>query len=63
MNELEKPYAVVIAEKSVPYTLHDSFWIPCSAKFITLGASATTSGVIQIYEVVDGKIELFKEVR
>lgn len=63
MNELDKPYVVVLSEKSVPYTLQCSFWIPCSAKFVTLGASASSSGIIQINEICDGKIQLFKDVR
>lgn len=63
MNELDKPYIVVLSEKSVPYTLQSSFWIPCSAKFVTLGASASSNGIIQIHEICDGKIQLFKDVR
>lgn len=62
MNDFEKPFIIVLSDKPVSYNIYSTFWIPCSAKFITFGSQTSTNGIVQIHEVVDGKIKLFQEV-
>lgn len=58
----EKPQIISHIQKSLNYTVFDSKWIPCSAKFVCLGNFARGTGVMQIYEVQHGEVQLVKEV-
>ncbi|XP_030604101.1 dynein axonemal assembly factor 10 [Archocentrus centrarchus] len=57
-----KPQIIAHIQKSLNYTVFDSKWIPCSAKFVCLGNFPRGTGVIQIYEVHQGEAQLIKEV-
>lgn len=58
----EKPQIIAHIQKSLNYTVFDSKWIPCSAKFVCMGNFARGTGVMQIYEVQHGEVQLVKEV-
>lgn len=58
----EKPQIISHIQKSLNYTVFDSKWIPCSAKFVCLGNFARGTGVMQIYEVQHGEVQLVKEL-
>lgn len=60
---LEKPQIIAHVQKSLNYTVFDSKWVPCSAKFVCMGNFARGTGVMQIYEVQKGEVQLVKEVR
>lgn len=59
---MEKPQIILHVQKSMNYTIFDSKWIPCSAKFVVLGNYARGTGALQIYEVSHGDVNLVKEV-
>ncbi|TWW78388.1 dynein axonemal assembly factor 10 [Takifugu flavidus] len=59
---LAKPQIITHIQKSLNYTVFDSKWIPCSARFICLGNFPRGTGVMQIYEVQRGEVQLIKEV-
>lgn len=44
------------------YSLFDTKWIPCSAKFVVMGSRPRGSGIIQIYEVSSGELKLVKDI-
>ena len=58
----EKPQIIAHIQKSLNYTIFDTKWIPCSAKFVCMGNFARGTGVMQIYEVQHGEVQLVKEV-
>ncbi|XP_029558991.1 dynein axonemal assembly factor 10 isoform X1 [Salmo trutta] len=58
----EKPQIIAHVQRSLNYTVFDSKWIPCSAKFVCLGNYARGTGVMQIYEVEHGEVKLIKEI-
>uniref|UniRef100_A0A3B3RN11 Dynein axonemal assembly factor 10 n=1 Tax=Paramormyrops kingsleyae TaxID=1676925 RepID=A0A3B3RN11_9TELE len=58
----EKPQIISHIHKSLNYTVFDSKWIPCSAKFVCMGNFARGTGVMQIYEVERGEVHLVKEI-
>lgn len=60
---LEKPQIIAHTQKSLNYTLFDCKWIPCSAKFVCMGNFARGTGVLQVYEVQHGDVQLVKEVK
>ncbi|KAK7603791.1 hypothetical protein V9T40_003790 [Parthenolecanium corni] len=61
MHEFNKPFIVTLCEKTVPYKISRSFWIPCSAKFISLCSNPSNDGKVQIFEIQKGQIEQFHE--
>ncbi|CAL8258789.1 unnamed protein product [Lota lota] len=58
----EKPQIISHIQKSLNYTIFDCKWIPCSAKFVCLGNLARGTGVMQIYEVHQGELQLIREI-
>uniref|UniRef100_A0A671T6S6 WD repeat-containing protein 92 n=1 Tax=Sinocyclocheilus anshuiensis TaxID=1608454 RepID=A0A671T6S6_9TELE len=61
-SALEKPQIIAHIQKSLNYTVFDSRWVPCSAKFVCMGNFARGTGVVQIYEVQHGELQLVKEI-
>ena len=59
---MDKPQIIAHVQKQMNYTLFDSKWIPCSAKFVVLGNHPRGTGALQVYEVSHGDIKLIKEV-
>lgn len=53
---------ISVVEKSLNYSVFDVKWIPCSAKFVVLGSKTKGCGVLQVYELNSGKIDLVKEI-
>ena len=60
---MDKPQIILHVQKSLNYTIFDTKWIPCSAKFVVLGNYARGTGALQIYEVSHGDVNLVKEVK
>lgn len=61
-SPLSKPQVISHIQKSLNYTVFDSKWIPCSAKFVCMGSFPRGTGVMQIYEVQQGEARLLREV-
>ncbi|KAG8323518.1 dynein axonemal assembly factor 10 [Homalodisca vitripennis] len=59
---MDKPQIICHIEKSLPFTLYDSLWIPSSAKFVLLGSQPRGSGVLQVYEINEGDASVIKNV-
>lgn len=62
MTTFEKPQIIVHIQKGLNYTVFDCKWVPCSAKFVTMGNFARGTGVIQVYEIQRGDVKLLREV-
>ncbi|XP_014205828.1 WD repeat-containing protein 92-like isoform X2 [Copidosoma floridanum] len=61
-QRLAKPIIISHIEKSLDYSVFDTKWIPCSAKFVVLGSRPRGTGLIQIYEVASGGVTLIKNI-
>lgn len=61
-ESLEKPQIIIHLEKQLNYTVYDTKWIPCSAKFVVLGSHPRNTGAVQIYELSKGELKLVSEV-
>lgn len=59
---MDKPQIICHIEKSLPFSLFDACWIPCSAKFVVLGSKPRGTGVLQIYEITEGDAKVIKDV-
>ena len=53
---------LVHIEKPVNYTLFEVKWIPFSSQIVTLGSHPRGTGVMQIYDMSKGQLNLLKEV-
>lgn len=60
---MTKPQILVLNEKQVDFTLFAVKWVPCSSRLVALGSHPRGTGVLQIYGLTKGKLELVKEVR
>lgn len=58
---MDKPQIIAHVQKAMNYTLFDSKWIPCSAKFVVLGNHPRGTGALQVYEVTHGDVKLVTE--
>jgi len=59
---MDKPQIIAHFQKSVNFTLFDTKWVPCSAKFVVLGEHPRGTGALHVYEVAKGDAVLIKEV-
>ncbi|XP_065785108.1 dynein axonemal assembly factor 10 [Muntiacus reevesi] len=62
MSAFEKPQVISHIQKGLNYTVFDCKWMPCSAKFVTMGNFARGTGVIQLYEIQQGDLKLLREI-
>lgn len=62
MDTLNAPQIIEHISHSLPYTPFDVKWIPCSAKFVVVGQTPRAKGIIQIYQMNQGKLEIVNEV-
>ncbi|XP_071963402.1 dynein axonemal assembly factor 10-like [Antedon mediterranea] len=59
---MEKPQIIVHLQKSLNYTLFDTKWIPRSAKMVVLGNHPRGTGVMQIFELSHGQVNLIHDI-
>lgn len=59
---MDKPFIFTHIEHLVNYNIFDIKWIPESAKFAVLGGKSNGAGIINIFELNDGKLELLTEI-
>lgn len=60
---INKPQIIEHAHKSVTQTVYETRWIPSSARFVVLGSPPRGTGLMQIYTLSQGSVELLHEVR
>jgi len=57
-----KPQIIEHVHKSLTETVYDTKWIPCSARFVLLGSPPRQTGLIKIFNLVKGDVELQAEL-
>lgn len=58
---MDKPYVLCHIEKAVDFTIFDTRWLPCSAKCVVLGNKPNGKGVLRIFEMNAGHLDVVKE--
>ncbi|XP_066849500.1 dynein axonemal assembly factor 10 [Anser cygnoides] len=58
----ERPQVVAHVQQALSYTLFDCKWVPRSARLLCLGSAARGTGVVQLYELRAGRLELLREI-
>lgn len=62
MDTSSAPQIIEHINQSVAFTPFDIKWIPSSARFLVVGQTPRAKGIIQIYQLNQGKLELSTEV-
>ncbi|KAG5865307.1 hypothetical protein JTB14_001446 [Gonioctena quinquepunctata] len=57
MEQLQKPQIICHNQKTLNYAIHDVKWIPCSAKFVSVGGKSNGAGIVEIYALTSEGIE------
>ena len=63
VDTLNAPQLIEHVSLPLNYTPFDVKWLPCSAKIVVAGQTPRANGLIQIYQMNKGKLELFSEFR
>ena len=63
MDTTNAPQVIEHINHSVLYTPFEVKWIPSSPRFIVCGQTPGATGIIQIYQMNQGKLEMVNEVR
>ncbi|XP_038071496.1 WD repeat-containing protein 92-like [Patiria miniata] len=59
----DKPQIIAYIQKSLNFTLYDTRWVPCSARFVVLGNHPRKTGALHVYEMsAEGDAKLLQEV-
>lgn len=61
VEALRKPQMIGHIEKSLDYSIYDTRWIPCSAKFVVLGCRPNGNGILKVFEINSGELDLVHE--
>ena len=61
METTEAPQVIEHQHQSLNFTPYETKWVPCSARFVCCGISPKAKGVLQIYELKGGKMEVVAE--
>lgn len=56
-----KPQMIAHIEHPVDFSIYDTKWIPCSAKFAVLGCRSNGNGVLRVFELNAGQLECVAE--
>lgn len=61
VEQLKKPQIIAHIEKSLNFSIFDTKWIPLSAKFVVMGSKPNGKGIVKIFELNTGELDLVKE--
>ena len=48
---IDKTHIVEMISESLPYTIHDTCWIPTSRRFVVVGSRPRATGALQVYKM------------
>lgn len=57
----KKPQMIAHIEQSLDFSIYETRWIPCSAKFVVLGCRPNGNGLLRVYELNGGQLECVAE--
>jgi len=61
MDSVNAPQIIEHINSSLTYTPFDVKWVPCSPRFVVVGQTPRANGIIQIYKMNQGKLEVLNE--
>lgn len=61
VDQFKKPQIIAHIEKSLNFSIFDTKWIPLSAKFVVMGSKPNGNGIVKIFELNSGELDLVKE--
>jgi hypothetical protein len=61
MDTTDAPQIIEHINKSINFTPYDTKWVPCSARFVTMGIHPNAKGAIQVYQLNKGDLDLLED--
>lgn len=61
MDTTDAPQIIEHIHKSINYTPYDTKWVPCSARFLSMGINPNATGALQLYQLNNGDLELIAD--
>lgn len=58
---MDKPFILCHIEKAMDFTIFDTKWLPCSAKCVAIGNQSNGSGILKLFELNGGNLDLVTE--
>ncbi|ETV88771.1 hypothetical protein H257_00273 [Aphanomyces astaci] len=62
MDTTDAPQVIEHITKSVNYTPYDARWIPCSARFVSMGIHPRATGAINVFALQQGELKVVHEL-
>jgi len=62
MDTTDAPQVIEHVNKSLNYTPYDARWIPCSARFVSMGIHPRATGAITVYGLQQGELKTIQEI-
>jgi hypothetical protein len=62
MDSTDAPQLIEHINRSLTYTPNDTKWIPCSARFVSMGVPPKNTGMIEVYEINQGEVKVTMKV-
>eukprot|EP00640_Fibrocapsa_japonica_P002197 CAMPEP_0113939982 /NCGR_PEP_ID=MMETSP1339-20121228/6185_1 /TAXON_ID=94617 /ORGANISM="Fibrocapsa japonica" /LENGTH=353 /DNA_ID=CAMNT_0000943641 /DNA_START=29 /DNA_END=1087 /DNA_ORIENTATION=+ /assembly_acc=CAM_ASM_000762 len=61
MDTTSAPQLIEHVHKSLTFTPYDTLWIPCSARLVAMGITPKSKGILQVFEMNRGDLNLVAE--
>lgn len=58
MDTTDAPQIIEHIHKQVSFTPYDVKWVPCSARFVSMGISPSAKGILQVYQLNKGNLDV-----
>jgi hypothetical protein len=53
----DSPQFIPHTQKSLTYSPHDVKWVPSSARLVSVGATASAKGILEVYALSGGELK------
>lgn len=63
VESLNAPQIIEHINHSLNYTPFDVKWVPCSARLVVAGQTPRANGIIQVFQMNRGQLEIVKEIK
>ena len=61
METTDAPQVIEHQHQGLTFTPYETKWVPCSARFVCAGITPKAKGILQVYELKSGKMEVVEE--
>ncbi|CAM9188066.1 unnamed protein product [Ectocarpus fasciculatus] len=63
MDTTDAPQIIEHIHKPVAYQVFDTKWVPCSARFVSMGIHPNAKGALQVFQLSKGDLEVVADIQ